>query len=65
MTLHDLRRSFATHLAPKINKTVLQQLIGHEDYSVTDIFYIGSNAESIREEMSVLDRLLLEVKNKN
>jgi integrase len=65
VSLHDLRRSFATHLAPKINKTLLQQLIGHDDYSVTDVFYIGSNAESVRGEMSVLDRMLLAVKNKN
>lgn len=58
VSLHDLRRSFATHLAPKINKTLLQQLIGHEDYSVTDVFYIGSNSEMVRKDMQDLDRLI-------
>lgn len=65
ITLHDLRRSFATHLAPRINKTILQQLMGHEDYSVTDVFYIGSNSDAIRGDMQYLDMMLLEVKNKN
>lgn len=60
VSLHDLRRSFATHLAPVINKTILQQLMGHDDYSVTDVFYIGTNADLIRKEMIVLDRLLIE-----
>lgn len=65
VTLHDLRRSFATYLAPRVNKTILQQLMGHEDYSITDIFYIGSNSDAIRGDMVVLDKMLQEVKNKN
>lgn len=65
VSLHDLRRSFATHLAPHVNKTILQQLMGHEDYSVTDVFYIGSNADFIRKEMVVLDRLIVDPFPKN
>jgi len=65
VSLHDLRRSFATHLAPHINKTILQQLMGHEDYSVTDVFYIGSNSEQLRKKMVVLDHLLVQFSNKN
>jgi len=62
ISLHDLRRSFATYMAPHINKTLLQQLIGHEDYSVTDVFYIGTNSEMLRKKMSVLDAMLKEIR---
>lgn len=61
ITLHDLRRSFATYMAPHINKTLLQQLIGHEDYSVTDVFYIGTNSKLLRKKMMVLDEMLKNV----
>jgi integrase len=61
ITLHDLRRSFATYMAPHINKTLLQQLIGHEDYSVTDVFYIGTNSKLLRKKMMVLDDMLKNV----
>lgn len=60
ITLHDLRRSFATYMAAHLSEKLLQQLLGHANYSVTDIFYIGTNADLLRKKMLVLDRMLLE-----
>jgi integrase len=58
VTLHDLRRTFATYMAEHLSEKILQQLLGHENYSVTDIFYIGTNAEALRKKMIVLDEML-------
>jgi integrase len=58
VTLHDLRRTFATYMAEHLSEKLLQQLLGHENYSVTDIFYIGTNAEALRKKMIVLDEML-------
>lgn len=62
ISLHDLRRSFATYMAPHLNKTLLQQLIGHEDYSVTDVFYIGTNSVLLRQKMMILDEMVSDVR---
>ncbi len=55
VTLHDLRRTFATYLAESLSEKLLQQVLGHSNYSVTDIFYIGDNADAIRQKMIALD----------
>lgn len=58
ISLQDLRRSFATYMAAHLSEKLLQQVLGHANYSVTDIFYIGTNAEHLRQKMIVLDRML-------
>ncbi|MBW7887414.1 MAG: site-specific integrase [Bacteroidetes bacterium] len=63
VTLHDLRRSFATYMAAHLSEKILQQLVGHEDYSVTDVFYIGTNAGPIRDKMVVLDEMITRALN--
>lgn len=60
VTLHDLRRSFATYMAEQVSEKILQQLLGHDNYSVTDVFYIGHNSAELLKKMSVLDDKLRE-----
>ncbi|MEE9130607.1 MAG: tyrosine-type recombinase/integrase [Phycisphaerales bacterium] len=38
-SVHDLRRSFATHMAPHVSMVELQHLMGHANIGTTQMFY--------------------------
>lgn len=57
-SLHDLRRSFATYLAPDMEQSALMKILGHEDFRVTDMYYLGANTEEMKKRMSKLEDIL-------
>ena len=40
-SVHDLRRSFATHMAPHVSMVELQHLMGHSSITTTAAFYVN------------------------
>jgi integrase len=51
VTLHDLRRSFGSRLAPKTSAAVLQQLMRHADIKTTLGFYVNIHDDALLEAM--------------
>lgn len=45
-SVHDLRRSFGTRWSPKVQPTVLMELMRHDNIETTLRYYVGVNSQS-------------------
>ncbi len=57
-TLHDLRRTYGTHLARRVPMHVLRQLLGHANISTTADYYLGFTDADAEIARTTMDGLL-------